>query len=85
MYIMNLIYKTGFINLDFLILSKSTISKISKTIIFVDKINNAIEIEKYLQSKVLKQIWNKKDLKDIIYIFLTNFTITSKSKFLANF
>lgn len=41
-YIVNLIYKTGLKDLDFIILSKNIIGKISKTMIFVDKIDNTI-------------------------------------------
>ena len=42
MYIVSLIHKNKFKDLDFFILSKDVIGKIPKIIIFVDKIDNAI-------------------------------------------
>ena len=83
-YIVSLIRQAGFKAFEFFIPSGRAVGKIPKTIIFVDKIDNAVEMAKYLQLKFPKQIWNKKDLEDIIYTFLTNFTITSRSRFLAN-
>lgn len=42
MYIISFICKIGFKDINFFILSKSAIGKISKAMIFVDKIKNAI-------------------------------------------
>ncbi len=52
--------------------------------IFVDKIDNAIQIAKYLQSRLLKRIWNERDLEYIISTFLANLTTTSRFKFLVS-
>lgn len=46
--IMNLICKPGYEDLAFLVPSGGTIGKISKTMIFVDLIDNAIKMAKYL-------------------------------------
>lgn len=45
---MSSIYKSAFKDLDFLILDSGIISKIPKIIIFVNKIDNAIWIVKYI-------------------------------------
>lgn len=84
-YIVSLIRKRGFKDLDFLIPSRSAIGEIPKTMIFEDKIDNAVEIAKYLQSRLFEWIQNKKDLKNIICTFSANLTTTSRSRFLANF
>ena len=47
-YIVSPIRKTRFKNLDFFISSESAVSKILKTIVFVDKIDDAIQMAKYL-------------------------------------
>lgn len=41
-YIVSSIFKTGFKDLDFLILSEGAIGKILKTLIFVDNKNNVV-------------------------------------------
>lgn len=56
MYIVSLKYKTRFKNFDFFILSENVINKISKTIIFVNKIENPIQIVKNLHLRLLKCI-----------------------------
>lgn len=48
-YIVSLIRKVGFKNLDFLIANGNTIGKIPKTIIVIDKIDEAVEMAKYLR------------------------------------
>lgn len=84
MYIVSLICKANFKNLDSLILNRDAIGKIFKIMIFVDKINNTIMMAKYLQSKLFEQIQNEKDPENVICIFSANLTITSRSKFLAS-
>lgn len=81
---MSSIHKVSYKKLDFFILSRDAIDKIIKIIIFIDKIDDTIEIVKYLRSQFFERIKNKKYLKDIIYIFLTNFTIILRSRVLAN-
>lgn len=85
MYIVSLIHKTRFKDLDFLILSEGTIDKILKTIIFMNKITHTIQIVKYLCSKLPKYIYRKKCSNYIIHIFTANFITISKIKFLTDF
>ena len=56
MYIVCPIRKTGFKDLDFFIPNGGIIGKILKTMIFVDKINNAIQMAKHLWSRLSKHI-----------------------------
>ena len=84
-YIISLIHKTGFKDLDFFLLNGSAIGKILKTMIFVDKIDNAIQIAKHLCSRLSKRIQEKKRSNYIIYIFTANLTTISKTQFLADF
>lgn len=83
-YIVSLIRKTRLKDLDFFIPSKDTSDKILKTMIFMEKIIDAIQMTKYLRSRLFEHIWRKKCLNYIIRIFTTNFTTTLKTKFLAN-
>ena len=55
-YTVTLISKAGFEDLAFVIPSAGTVFNISKIIIFVDLIDKAIEMVKYLQSKLFKHI-----------------------------
>ncbi len=82
-YIVSPIRKTGFKDLDFLIPSGDAVGKISKTIIFVDKKDDTIQIAKHLRSKLSKRIWKKVRPNHIIRTFMANLTTTSKTKFLA--
>ncbi len=66
---MSPIRKGGLKDLDFLIPSGGAVGDISKTMIFVDKINNAIQMGKYLRLRFLKRIWNKEDPEHIIHTF----------------
>lgn len=56
----------GFGNLSFAILSNGFIHNIFKKIIFVNLINNAIIITKYLSSKLFQQIKTTKSPNQII-------------------
>ncbi len=84
-YIVSLIRKTRFKDLDFFILSRGTVSEIPKTIIFVDKIDNAIQMAKHLRSRLPKRIRKEGCLNSIIRTFMANLTTTSRTKFLADF
>lgn len=83
-YIVSPIRKIRFKDLDFFIPSGDVIDEILKIIIFIDKIDNAIQIAKYLQSRFSECIWKKKRSNHIIHIFTANFTTTSRTKFLAD-
>lgn len=83
-YIGSPIYKTGFQDLDFLILSRGAIGKILKTMIFMDKIDDNIQIVKYLYLRLYERIRREICPNHIIRIFITNLTTTLKTKFFAN-
>lgn len=83
-YIMSLIHKNRFKDLNFFILGRGAIDKMLKAIIFINKIDNAIWIAKYLQLKLLKQIENERYLEYIIYKFLANFITTLSFKWLVS-
>lgn len=84
-YIVNSIHKTRFKDLDFLLSSEDIIDKILKTIIFMNKIVNAIQIVKYLYFRLPKYIRKEKCPNHIIYTFTANLITISKTKFLINF
>lgn len=65
-YMVALIWKVGFKDLVFVIPSTSTISDISKTMIFVDSIDETIEMVKYLWSRLSKRIRRIRQLEVII-------------------
>ena len=52
-----------------------------KTMIFVDKIDNTIQMAKHLRSKLPKHIQIKIRPNHITYMFTLNFTPTLKTKF----
>ena len=81
MYIMSLIRKSGFKDLDFFIRNRSAICKVPKTMIFMDKIDNAILMAKYLHSRLFERIQKEKRLNHIIRIFKVNLTTTSRTSF----
>ncbi len=83
-YIVSPIRKVGFKDLDLLIPSRGAVGKILKTMIFVDKIDNTIEMAKHLQSRLPEQIQNKEDPKGIICTFSVNLITTLRSKFWVN-
>lgn len=53
--------------------------------IFIDKIDNAIQILKYLESRLSKRIWKEQDIEYIIHTFFAKHIIISRLKFLASF
>lgn len=55
-YIVSLLHKIGFKDLDFFISSENAVHKILKTMIFVDKIDNVIQIIKHLHLRLLEYI-----------------------------
>lgn len=55
-YIASPIHKSKFKDLNFFISSKSIVNKIPKIMIFVNKINNNLEIAKYLYSRLFEHI-----------------------------
>ncbi len=78
------IYKTRFEDLDFLIPSEGAIGKIPKIIIFVKKIDDAIQMAKQLQSRFSGHIRREKHPNHIIRIYTTNLTTTLRTKFLTH-
>lgn len=55
-YIVSPIRKAGFKDLDFLIQSGGAVGKIPKKMIFVDKIDDVIEMAKHLRSRLPERI-----------------------------
>lgn len=83
-YIVIPICRSGFKDLDFLILNGSAISKILTIIMFVDKIDNTIAIAKYLRLRLLERIKREKRSNPIIHTFTANFTTILGIIFLVN-
>ncbi len=83
-YIVSPIRKTGFKDLNFLIPSGGAVGEIPKIMIFVDKIDDAIQMAKHLQSRLSKHIRREERPNHIIRTFATNLTIISRTKFLVD-
>lgn len=75
-YIVSPIHKSKFKDLNFFISSKDIVNKIPKIMIFVNKINNNLEIAKYLYSRLFEHILRKWHL---------NFITILKTRFLGDF
>ena len=72
-------------DLAFLVPSGGAIGEIPKIIKFVDLIDDAIKMVKYLRLRLPESIRNDgKKAKVIIRTFSTNLSTTSKTKFLAD-
>lgn len=84
-YIVSQIRKNNFKDLVFLLSSAGTIKKSLKTMIFVDKIDDIIEMAKYLQSRFSECIWSILRVDNIICTFLANLQITTRTRFLGDF
>ncbi len=83
-YIVSPIHRNGFKDLDFLIPSRGAVGKIPKTIIFMNKIDDAIQMIKHLWSRLPEHIRREGRSNHIIRTFTANLTITSKTKFIAD-
>ncbi len=82
---MSPIHKPGYEDLAFLVPSGGAIGEILKTMIFVDLIDDAIKMAKYLRSRLPESIRNDKKKADVIIrTFSANLSITSRTKFLAD-
>lgn len=78
------IRKAGFEDLAFIIPSAGTVSDIPKTMIFVDSIDEATEMVKYLRSKLFKRIKTLRRPLEIIRTFSANLTAESRARFLQD-
>lgn len=78
------IWKSSFQGLAFLIPRNSSIREIPKTMIFVDKIEDIIELEKYLQSKLSNCIYNRTQSFMVIRTITSNLNATIKTKIMEN-
>lgn len=83
-YIVSPIRKDKFEDLAFLVPSAGTIGEIPKTMIFVDKIDDAIEKAKYLQSGLPERIRSTPRADNIIRIFSANLRATTRTGFLGD-
>lgn len=81
---MSPIRKPGFEDLAFLVPSGGATGEIPKTMIFVDLIDDTINIAKYLRSRLPERIRNDKKAEDIIRTFLASLSTTSRTRFLAD-
>ncbi len=82
---MSPIRKPGYEDLAFLVPSGGAIGENPKIMIFVDLINDAIKMAKYLRSRLPESIQNDGKKADVIIrTFFTNLSTTSKTKFLAD-
>ena len=83
-YMVYSIRKLGFQNLAFLVLKDSQISGIPKTMVFVDKIENAIELKRYLQSRLPDCIQNRDPAFVIIQSITSNLDANIKTKIIKD-
>lgn len=81
-YTVALIRKTWVKDLVLVVLSASTVSNILKIMIFVDLIDKATEMVKYLQSNPFKRIKTLRGPLEIIQAFSANLNAKSKARFL---
>lgn len=78
------IEKLNFQDLAFFIPRNNLIKEIPKTIVFVDKIENAIQLKKYLSSRFLDSVYNRTQVFVIIKTFISNLHTTIRSKMIKN-
>lgn len=78
-YMILSIKKPGFGDLTFAILSSGTVYNIFKTMIFVDSINDAVAMTKYLHLKLFQQMKTIGRLDQIIQIFSANLSTSTKT------
>ena len=83
-YMVYSIQKLGFWDIAFLIPKNGPISEIPKTMVFVNKIEDAIELEKYLWSRLPDFIYNGKQIFVIILFFTFNLDANTRTKIMKN-
>lgn len=82
-YLVSEIKKPGFEELDFVVSPHMAAFKIPKTMIFVDNIDTAGQLELYLQGRLSLRLQKKARL--LIQTFSANLTVDSRSLFLDDF
>lgn len=78
------IQKLGFQDLVFLVPRHNSINEISKTMVFVDKIENAIKLEKYLYLRLPDCIRNGNQAFVVIRSFTSNLDTNIRIKVIEN-
>lgn len=74
----------GFWDLAFLVPKYNPISEIPKTMIFLNKIEDIIEIKRYLQSRLLDCICNKNQASVVISSITFNLNANTRIKVIEN-
>ena len=77
-YMVCFFWKLGFQDLAFLIPKDSLVGLIPKTIVFVNKIENAVRLERYLQSRLPDCIRNGKQAFVIIQSIIFNLDVNTR-------
>ncbi len=75
-----LIQKPGFQDLAFLIPKDGPVGLIPKTMVFVDKIEDAIRLERYLQSRLPNCVHNGKQTFVIIQSITSNLNANTRTR-----
>ena len=78
------IQKSDFQDLAFFIPKDGLISKILKTIVFVNKIEDAITVEKYLQSRLSERIRNRHRALVVIQLINSNLDANTRARVIGN-
>ena len=84
-YIVCFIQKPGFWDLAFFEPKDGLVGLIPKTMVFVDKIEDAIRLEKYLRSKLLHCLRNKKQAFVVIQSITSNLDANTRTKVIEDF
>lgn len=84
-YIVSPIRKSGFQDLAFLIPTLGSIADIPKTMIFVHKIDDAMELRKYLRSRLPERIQNGNKASKVIRSFTSNLSASTRTKCMRDF
>lgn len=74
----------GLQDLTFLVFKYGQISEILKTIIFVNKIEDAIKLKKYLYLRFSNCVYNKNQASVVIRSFTSNLDINIKTKIIED-
>ena len=82
-YVVAKMKKPGYKELDVFVPSIGGLSAISKTMIFVDSINEGIALTKYLRTKLSDNL--KDNAEEVIRCFHSNLSDTSKKLFTKDF
>lgn len=83
-YIVSPIRNPGFQDLAFLVPRIGLIANIPKTMVFVDKIDDAMKLEKFLRSKLPDRVQNGSKVFEVIRTFSSNLSASSRTKIMQD-